>query len=133
MRYRGLRTQERRAKIDVEGRVPVGGPQFVEWFPRVHRSHVDQDIEPAERVRCLRDRGTALVRRRKVGLDGDALAAKGADAVRALFGFVARARIGQRDVYAAPCELLGDKQADPPAAGDERRLATRIHFSWASA
>ena len=42
-------------------------------------------------------------------------------------GFLARARVRQRDVGTAPRELFGDDQSDSLAAGNQRDLVLKIH------
>ncbi len=124
----GVRTKERRAQVDFERAVPVGDAQIGEWFPRVHRGHVDQDVEPAECIHGALDDRKAAIGRREIGLEGCRSAAGGSHAAGRLFGLATRAGVRERDIGASPRELFGHDEPDPFAAGDQRGLVLKIHF-----
>ena len=88
---------------------------------RIDRRHVDQHVEPPERLAPRRARAADTRRLRQVRLDQDDTRAR-PSRIAAAASSASRARsvVRQRDVHPAAREIDGDGGANPFAAGDQR-------------
>ncbi len=93
----------------------------------LERGVVDQDVEPAERLHGLRDRGLAEFRIGDVARQQDAAAPFVLDRALGFVGVLVLVEIGDRDVGAFAGEQHRDRAADAGiAAGDERHHVEKL-------
>ena len=127
VRHGGVGAKKRGAKVDVHHRVPVRDREIVEGSLHVDGRHVDEHVEPAERVNSGLHRGGTGRGIGEIGGDCDRASPGLLHEGGALLGLGLRSRVGERDVSPLARELRRHGETDPLAASDERRLAGKLH------
>ena len=122
MRRRRVRAEERRPKVDVDNRAPVGGAEIGKRPLHINRRHVDQDVQAAERFHHRLHERFAGIRVGEVRLEGCRPATGAPHPLGGGFGLLARPRVARRDVSAARGEFAGDHLTDALAARNQSDL-----------
>ena len=122
------RTQERGSEVSFERRVPVSDRQLIERFRSIHRRHVDEDIQTAERVHGSIDNPFARVRLAKVTLNNECPAGQAADRDGVAHGFTARVAIDEGNVGSSSRQFGGNNGPDPFPTRDQRDSPVQLHM-----